>query len=122
MLYSSHFIDNKIWYKFVPFTRWNCICFGLKEPTLPFHKLQAHFNFVVLQNLIMICCHFYCGCNECVLNQKPFNQQNGFWVGHQRLIVRKVLFYALFIPRPIRQANTVMTILGLTSTRSSGRA
>lgn len=30
--------------------------------------------------------------------------------------------YTLFIPFPMRQANTVMTILGFTSTRSSGRA
>lgn len=30
--------------------------------------------------------------------------------------------HTLFIPFPIRQANTVMTILGFTSTRSSGRA
>lgn len=57
-----------------------------------------------------------------LLNQKPFNLQNGFWVGHQRLIDFRVLFYALFIPLPIRHANTVITILGLTSTRSSGRA
>ncbi len=54
-----------------------------------------------------------------LLNQKPFNQQNGFWVGHQCL---RVPFYTLFIPLPIRHANTVITILGLTSTRSSGRA
>lgn len=30
--------------------------------------------------------------------------------------------YSLFRPRAIRQANTVITILGLTSTRSSGSA
>lgn len=30
--------------------------------------------------------------------------------------------YTLFMPFPMRQANTVMTILGFTSTRSSGRA
>lgn len=30
------------------------------------------------------------------------------------------LFYTLFIPLPIKHANTVMTILGFTSTRSSG--
>lgn len=30
--------------------------------------------------------------------------------------------YTLFIPRPIKQAKTVITILGFTSTRSSGRA
>lgn len=31
-------------------------------------------------------------------------------------------FHTLFIPRAIRQANTVITILGLTSTKSSGSA
>lgn len=41
-----------------------------------------------------------------------FCWQTAFWI----------FPHALFIPLAIRQANTVITILGLTSTRSSGRA
>ena len=51
--------------------------------------------------------------NCCTANHAP---------GSKVVFYSNWLFYTLFIPLPIKHANTVMTILGFTSTRSSGRA
>ncbi len=56
---------------------------------------------------------FYCGCNKFT---EPEAFQPAKW------LLGRTYIYTLFIPLPIRHANTVITILGLTSTRSSGRA
>lgn len=48
---------------------------------------------------------------------KPYT----LWVSHSSTAENKYS-YTFFIPLPIKQANIVITILGFTSTRSSGRA
>lgn len=40
----------------------------------------------------------------------------------RHMVMVTCLWPQIFMPRAIRQANTVITILGLTSTRSSGNA
>lgn len=42
--------------------------------------------------------------------------------GYLQTSFRLLHVHALFIPRAIRQANTVITIFGFTSTKSSGSA
>lgn len=100
--------EHVFWLKLLPPENFDKFVLQSKTKSFELQQFQGqqHFNMITADLLLM---HPWW--------QVGFLLHFGFF-----FLYMDHLFYTRFIPLPIKQANTVMTIFGFTSTRSSGRA